>query len=171
MNIRPTDSADPVAVKTRIPAARSVRAVPLVETSWADQSSRKSRLRKTEKVPGGEAATSPAGPAGGSLVALAASVTLGPSPRPDPGAPPHLVSLGRPSVPKASAPDEADRQPDALEGEELALDVEQRLARAEPGTAVAADRSVARDHPMARDRQSDRVAPDRAAGGAGGAGP
>src|SRR6476661_8080115 len=52
MNIRPTDSAEPVWRKTRMPAARSVRAVPTVETSWADHRRRKSRFRKTEKADG-----------------------------------------------------------------------------------------------------------------------
>jgi hypothetical protein len=52
MNIRPTDSAEPVWRKTRMPAARSVRAVPTVETSWAVHRRRKSRFRKTEKADG-----------------------------------------------------------------------------------------------------------------------
>src|SRR3954452_16631045 len=60
MNIRPTDSAEFVALKTRMPAARSVSAVPIVDTSWADHSSRKSRFRNTENVE----ARGPAGTAG-----------------------------------------------------------------------------------------------------------
>ena len=46
ISTRPTFSADPVILKTRIPAARSVSEDPIVETSWANQSSEKSRFRK-----------------------------------------------------------------------------------------------------------------------------
>src|SRR5436190_11322367 len=75
-NISPTDKAELVIRKTRMPAARSVNAVPTVETSWADQSSRKSRLRKTEKVDGrGPAGAWSSGGALGAVLSVSASVT------------------------------------------------------------------------------------------------
>ena len=49
----------------------------------------------------------------------------------------------------------------ALEREQRALDVERRLAPAPGGHAVAAQRPVAGDDPVARDEQPDRVAADR----------
>ena len=79
MNIRPTDSAEPVWRKTRMPAARSVRAVPTVETSWAVHSRRKSRLRKTEKADGVATGPAAAGTSSGLAsfgVSGAGSVTL-----------------------------------------------------------------------------------------------
>src|SRR3954447_15319165 len=127
MNISPTDNAEPVALKTRIPAARSVSAVPIVETSWADQSSRKSRFRNTENVlgrgaPGSSADGTPpepdGDPAAGS-VAVAESVTdrslFAPSRRlqihpsgpaecseaSDPGSPDPARSTGQPSRSRA----------------------------------------------------------------------
>src|SRR5664280_1693723 len=48
-------------------------------------------------------------------------------------------------------------------GEQRLLEPEELLAVAEPGAAVAAERPVAGDHAVARDEQTDRVAPDRAA--------
>ena len=49
----------------------------------------------------------------------------------------------------------------ALEREQRPLDVERRLAPAPGRHAVAAERPVAGDHPVARDEQADRVAADR----------
>ena len=52
ISVRPTANADSVTRNTKIAAARSVRAEPAVEISWAVQSSEKSRLRKTENIDG-----------------------------------------------------------------------------------------------------------------------
>src|SRR4029079_9452316 len=136
MNISPTESADPVARKTRMPAARSVRAVPIVDTSWADQSRRKSRLRKTEKAPGPGPAGSPSagsiwgGVSAVSTLTLAESVTVPPSQAPSRG--PHLPP-GRASVAKhaggirvrlraTSVQALGGGQPNALDRQQLALD-------------------------------------------------
>src|SRR5215212_3993820 len=192
MNIKPTDSADPVARKTRMPAARSVSAVPIVETSCADHNSRKSRLRKTENVlavpaPGFGCPSGPGpdvDPAAGSLT-LAASVTdrslYAPRGRRHflrsrPSVPKARVLPGRDFAPAAgkrpgSASRGSSRQLDTFQREQLALDLQQRFSRSEPAPAVAADRAVAGDDAVAWDGEPDRVAADRAAGRTSRAGP
>src|SRR5262245_54452269 len=50
MSTRPTLSAEPVSLKTRMPAARSVSDEPMVETSCADHIRLKSRLRKMANI-------------------------------------------------------------------------------------------------------------------------
>ena len=52
ISTRPTFNAEPVSRNTRMPAARSVSAEPIVETSWASQSSEKSRFRKMANICG-----------------------------------------------------------------------------------------------------------------------
>src|SRR6185369_12868267 len=75
---------------------------------------------------------------------------------------------GRPgaTAPRRSVAEETRRQAHALDRQQLALDREELVAAPEPVPAIAADRPVARDHPVAGDREPDRVPPDGAPDGA-----
>src|SRR5258706_8880745 len=61
------------------------------------------------------------------------------------------------------------RQCHTLQRQQLALDLKELVPAAEQVAAIATDRSVARDDPMARDREADRIPSDRAADRPGGA--
>src|SRR3990172_10207922 len=59
----------------------------------------------------------------------------------------------------------------ALAGEKLGLQVEEPVPLTPPSAAVSPEGPVAGDDPMAGDDEPDRIAADRAADCAGGAGP
>ena len=106
-----------------------------METSWASQRSEKSRRRKTANIDGAGA---------GATAAVIESPAGVPGGR-------LAESLSGPR-----------RHRDSLACEQLPLDLQAVLATAPRVPAVAADRAVRGDHPVARDQQADRVPADRA---------
>src|SRR5262245_14200372 len=134
-----------------MPAARSVSAEPLVEISWESQRSVKLRLRNTANMDGWAAAALVKDP---SLWRTWARQSP-----PDPPLGPGRVTLGE-SVARSLVGRIGRCQPfHAQEGPLQLL----AFVVATPGIpAVAAERAVTGDHPVARDDDPDRVPADRA---------
>src|SRR5262249_43913538 len=82
----------------------------------------------------------------------------------------HSPGVYRPVRPRFSAVSHARARVDAFAREELALQVETSLSPAPPAAAIAAQRPVAGDDPVARDDEPDGAAPDGTPDGAGRAG-
>src|SRR5438093_6133623 len=81
-----------------------------------------------------------------------------------------IANIGRESTGREIADSGAHARVDTLSREQLAFQLQAGLAAAPPAAAVAAQRAVAGDDPVARDDQAQWVAPDGGADRAGGAG-